>query len=158
MLEHTLSQNHQALQALGQAAGQVRAYSEGLAGQQRKVEEGHQLQMRLATLTEQSVSKLVDASRQQEVMLGQYRSTFEKYQGVFQGLDQELDRTLSTILTKMDQYNRNAERNFEALLKTANQYFPDIASTLKDANGDLREQLEELTDTLATGVAKLKTA
>lgn len=157
-LEQTLAQSNTALVALGQASGEVRAYTTSLAGLQRSVEDGQKTQLSLATLAQESVAKLTSASARQDELLERYRATVEQYQRLYTGLDQELDRTLSTILAKMDAYTKGVERSFEAVMRTANQHFPDIASTLQDANDRLREQLDELTGVLEDNARRLKSA
>jgi hypothetical protein len=157
-LEQTLAQSNTALVALGQASGEVRAYTTSLAGLQRQVEDGQKTQLSLATLAQESVAKLTSATARQDELLERYRATVEQYQRLYTGLDQELDRTLSTILTKMDAYTKGVERSFEAVMRTANQHFPDIASTLQDANDRLRQQLDDFTEVLETNTTKLKSA
>jgi hypothetical protein len=58
----------------------------------------------------------------------------------------------------MDAYTKGVERSFEAVLRTANQHFPDIASTLQDANDRLRQQLDDLTEVLEAGTQRMKSA
>lgn len=157
-LERTLAQSNTALSALGQASGEVRTYTTSLAGLQRQLEDGQKTQLSLATLAQESVAKLTTTTVRQEELLERYRATVEQYQHLYSGLDQELDRSLSTILTKMDAYTKGVERSFEAVLRTANQHFPDIASTLQDANDRLRQQLDDLTEVLETGTQRLKSA
>jgi tetratricopeptide (TPR) repeat protein len=148
ILEQTLSQNTQALRALGDASNQVSTYTLALAGLQQKVDEGQKTQLSLAMQSREAVAKLSETMDRQAAIVGQYQQTVEQYQRVFGGIDQELDRTLSAILVKMEAYTKSVERHFDTVLSSANKHLPDIAATLQDANDRLREQLDDFIDAL----------
>jgi hypothetical protein len=148
MLHATLQQNNEALRALGLAAGGVKMYTEGLAGLQAKLEEQGRVQTQVLSLSRDSIAKLTEAAQRHGEFLDQYRAVFSQYKGVFDGLDAQLGRTLTTILEKLAAYNRAVESNFKEIVASANSVIPSMAASLKDATDELREQLEELTDTL----------
>ena len=135
------------------AAAQVKAYTTGLAGLQRQVDEAQQKQAQLTQVSASSVSKLAEIYRQQEVLLNQYQETFERYRGVFEGLDSELARVLDTIVGQLQTYNRAVERNFDAIVTSANDVMPRMAGVLKQSAEELREHIDELSDALSKGVA-----
>jgi hypothetical protein len=148
VLHATLQQNNEALRALGAAAGGVRTYTEGLAGLQAKLDEQGRVQTHVLSLSRESIAKLTEAAQRHGEFLDQYRAVFGQYKGVFDGLDAQLARTLTTILEKLAAYNRAVEENFKAIVASANDVIPSMAASLRDATDELREQLEELTDTL----------
>jgi hypothetical protein len=148
ILHATLQQNNEALRALGVAAGGVKTYTEGLAGLQAKLEEQGRVQMQVTSLSRESVAKLSEAAQRHGEFLEQYRTVFNQYKSVFDGLDSQLGRTLTTILEKLAAYNRAVENNFKEIVTSANSVIPGMAASLKNATVELEEQLVELTDTL----------
>jgi len=147
-LERTLTQNNDALLALSGASNEVRTYTTALAGLQQKIGESQQTQLSLAMQSREAVTRLSEAMDRQAAIVTQYQQTVEQYQRVFGGIDQELDRTLSTILVKMEAYTDGVGRHFDTVLASANKHLPDIAATLQDANDRLREQLDEFIEAL----------
>ena len=155
VLRTTLGQNHEALAALGAAAGEVRTYTNSLAGLQRQIDEGHKTQNQLALITRESVNKLVEAAGRHDEFLRQYHGTFEAYRGVFEGLDTQIAAVLEAILERVQQYNRSVEQNFRAIVTSANEVMPRMANTLKGSTDDLKDQLDELSDVLEKSTKRL---
>jgi hypothetical protein len=149
MLQSTLARNNEALRALGGAAESVKAYATGLAGLQGKIEEQSRVQVQVTALSKESVAKLSEAAGRHQEFLDSYRALFAQYKAVFDGLDARLASALTTITEKLGAYNRAVEGNFREIVASANNVIPSMAASLKDATDELREQLEELTDTLA---------
>ncbi len=148
ILQATLVQNNEALRQLSTAAGGVKTYTESLAGLQSKIEEQSRSAAQVTALSRESVAKLSEAAARHQEFLDAYRAIFGQYKGVFDGLDNQLARTLNTILEKLAAYNQAVESNFREIVASANNVIPNMAASLKDATDELREQLEELTDTL----------
>lgn len=156
VLQATLQQNNDALRALGVAAGGVKTYTEGLAGLQAKIAEQSTAQTQVVMLSRESVAKLTEAAQKHGEFLEQYRAVFSQYKGVFDGLDGQLAKTLTTIVERLNDYNRAVEKNFREIVTSANGVIPNMAASLKNATEELREQLEELTDTLEQANGKKK--
>jgi ABC-type transporter Mla subunit MlaD len=155
VLRATLDQNNQALTALGGAASEVKAFTVGLAGVQRHMEDGQKTQMQLATISQQSVAKLVEAAGRHDEFLRRYEITFEQYRGVFDGLDGQIGQILETILERLQQYNRSVEANFRNIAESANNVVPRMAGVLKSSTDELREHLDELSDVLERNASRL---
>lgn len=158
LLQGTLDQNHKALAALATAAGEVKTYTTGLAGVQRQLGEGQQAQLQVATIARESIAKLAEAGQRHEEFLAKYHATFEQYRGVFEGMDQEIGRTLETILERLQSYNRSVESNFKAIVDSANVVMPRMASVLKVSTDELKEHLDELSDVIEKSTARLTAA
>lgn len=155
ILQTTLTQNREALQALGGAASEVKAYTTGLAGIQRQIEEGQKAQAQVATLSREVVAKLADAAERHDEFLNQYRQTFQQYRDVFDGMDSRIAAVLETILDRLQQYNRGVEQNFRAMVDSANNVMPRMAGVLKASAEEIKEHLDELSDVLDKGTARI---
>jgi hypothetical protein len=103
----------------------------------------------LAVLSKESVAKLAEAASRHQEFIGVYKSLFGQYKDVFDGLDARLASALTTILDKLAAYNRAVEGNFREIVASANNVIPSMAASLRGATDELREQLEELADTLS---------
>lgn len=158
VLQVTLDQNHKALQALGSASSEVRTYTTGLAGIQRQVEEGQKAQVQIATLSRDAVAQLAVAAASHKEFLGEYRSTFEQYRAVFDGLDGRIGAILETILARLQQYNNAMEASFRSIIASANETMPRMAGVLKSSTDDISENLRELGDVFEKTTARLATA
>ena len=157
-LQATLDRNNTALEALGRAAGEVKAYTTGLAGIQRQIDDGQKAQVQLATISQQSVAKLAEAAGRHEQFLQQYEATFQRYRGAFQGLDAQVGQILETILERLQQYNRSVETNFRLIVESANNVMPRMAGVLKSSTDELKEHLDELNDVLEKGATRIAEA
>lgn len=157
-LQATLDRNNTALEALGRAAGEVKAYTTGLAGIQRQIDDGQKAQVQLATISQQSVAKLSEAAGRHEQFLQQYEATFQRYRGAFEGLDAQVGQILETILERLQQYNRSVETNFRLIVESANNVMPRMAGVLKSSTDELKEHLDELNDVLEKGATRIAAA
>jgi archaellum component FlaC len=154
-LQATLDRNNTALEALGKAAGEVRAYTTGLAGIQRQIDDGQKSQVQLATISQQSVAKLAEAAARHDQFLQQYEATFQRYRYAFEGLDAQVGQILETILERLQQYNRSVEANFRLIVESANNVMPRMAQVLKSSTDELKEHLDELNDVLEKGATRI---
>jgi archaellum component FlaC len=154
-LQATLDRNNTALEALGKAAGEVRAYTTGLAGIQRQIDDGQKSQVQLATISQQSVAKLAEAAARHDQFLQQYEATFQRYRYAFEGLDAQVGQILETILDRLQQYNRSVEANFRLIVESANNVMPRMAQVLKSSTDELKEHLDELNDVLEKGATRI---
>jgi archaellum component FlaC len=157
-LQATLAQNRLALEELGAAASQVRAYTDSLAGLQRGLGEGQEAQKQLAIVAGQSVAQLHEAADRHEQFLSHYRETFERYQGVFVGLDTQLAQVMEKIVDGLQAYNQTVEQNFKAITESANSVMPQMAGVIRQSTEELSEQLDELSDVLEKGATRIAEA
>ena len=157
-LQGTLEQNNRALGAMHQAAGEVKAYTEGLAGIRKQIADGQQEQTRLATMSRESVAKLTEAAAKQEQFLAQYETTLRQHQAAFATVDTQVAQVLDTILQRLQAYNRTVEQNFRAIVESANNVMPRMANVIKSSTDELKEHLDELNDVLGKGAERLAAA
>jgi hypothetical protein len=157
-LQSTLEQNNRALGTMHQAAGEVKAYTSGLAGLQRQIADGQQEQARLATMSRDSVAKLNEAAARQERFLKEYETTLQQHQRAFATVDTQVAQVLETILQRQQTYNRTVEQNFRTIVESANSVMPRMANVLKASTDELKEHLDELNDVLGKGAERLATA
>jgi ABC-type transporter Mla subunit MlaD len=158
ILRETLENNHKALTALGGAASEVKAYTAGLAGIQRQIEDGQRAQNQIATLSRETVAQLAQAAEKHREFLSEYRNTFEQYRSVFNDLDGRIGSILETILERLQQYNRSVEQNFRVIVDSANNVMPRMAGVLKASTDEIKEHLDELSDALEKGTARITVA
>jgi len=156
VLQATLDQNNQALGALGRAAGEVKAYTEGLAGIRVQIAEGQTEQTRLAAISRESVLKLTEAAAKQDQLLTQYDASVRQHQQAFGQIDTHMGAILSTMLDRLQQYNRSVEQNFRSIVESANNVMPRMANVLKASTDELKEHLDELNDVLGNGTRGLQ--
>jgi hypothetical protein len=154
VLESTLGRSAEGLQAMQQAAAEVRTYSTGLAGLQSRLGDAQNAQAQVTVATRQAVEALGTMTQRHEELLSQYDSTFTHAQAVFGGLDERLRRVLETILEKVQQYNIGVEKNFQVIVGHMNTTMPQMGEVLAGAAMELRDQVDELTGVLATANGK----
>jgi len=149
ILESTLAKSADGLQAMQQAASEVRSYSMGLSGLQGRLGDAQSAQAQITVATKQAVEALSAMSQRHEALLTQYDATFTHAQAVFGGLDDRLRRVLETILEKVQQYNVGVEKNFQVIVGHMNTTMPQMGEVLSGAAMELRDQVDELTEVIA---------
>jgi hypothetical protein len=154
VLESTLGRSAEGLQAMQQAAAEVRTYSTGLAGLQSRLGDAQNAQAQVTVATRQAVEALGTMTQRHEELLSQYDTTFTHAQAVFGGLDERLRRVLEIILEKVQQYNIGVEKNFQVIVGHMNTTMPQMGEVLAGAAMELRDQVDELTGVLATANGK----
>jgi hypothetical protein len=157
-LKATLDQNNQALDAMGRAASEVKAYTEGLVGIRTQLVEGQKEQARLATISRESVLKLTETAAKQEQFLAQYDASLKQYEHAVKSVDGQVGAILSTMLDRLQQYNRSVEQNFRSIVESANDVMPRMANVLKASTDELKEHLDELNSALEQGATRIANA
>lgn len=147
-LRETLQQNQGALAAMGQAAGQVKSYSEALAGVGRNTENIQKQQAQTAVQVSEAVAQLRLASERNQLLLNQYSSVFRQSEETFSQLDERIGSVLQTILVRINDYNSAVENNFRAIVSVSNEHVPRMADTFQNQVSALGEQLEELVEVM----------
>lgn len=155
-LKDTLQQNQQALAAMGQAAGQVKSYSEALAGVGRSTESVQKQQAQTAVQVAEAVAQLRLASERNQLLLNQYSSVFRQSEETFAQLDERIGTVLQTILARINDYNGAVENNFRAIVSVANDHVPRMADTFQNQVAALGEQMEELIEAMEGANRRLR--
>ena len=154
-LQQTIAENAQVLARIADASRQVQSYSTALAGQGATLETLNKQQVQITAQLKDTSANIGAAFGRHDDFLKQYRQTFERYEGVFKGLDSTLATTLATIQKGMQLYTQSVEDNFLKIVKTANQMLPDIVKKLDAQTGEIADQIEELSDVLGKGLERL---
>ena len=154
-LQETIKENAQVLNRIGEASRQVQVYSAALAGQAGTLENLNKHQVQVTANLKQTSANIDTAFQLHDEFLKQYRQVFERYEGVFKGLDTTVGNVLSTIQKGLNQYTQSVERNFQEIVKTANEMLPDIVKKLDAQTGEIGEQIDELNTALAKAVERL---
>jgi len=154
-LQQTIGENAQVLAKISDAGRQVQTYSTALAGQGTTLENLNKHQVQVTAQLKETSANMGAAFRLHDDFLKQYRQVFERYEGVFKGLDAMLGSTLATIHKGMQLYTQSVEDNFDKIVKTANQMLPDIVKKLDAQTGEIAEQIEELSNVLGKGLERL---
>jgi hypothetical protein len=156
VLESTLAKSNEGLQAMQQAASQVRNYSEGLGGLQARLGDAQSAQAQVTVATNQAVESLKLMSQRHEALLSQYDTTLTHAESVMGGLDDRLRRVLDTILEKVQQYNVGVSKNFQEIVRHMNTTMPQMGEVLSGAAMDLRDQVDELTGVIAKATRSIE--
>jgi chromosome segregation ATPase len=154
-LKETIQENAGVLARIGEASRQVQTYSTALAGQAGALVDLNKHQVQITAQLKQSTGYIDSAFQRHDEFLKQYRQVFERYEGVFKGLDATIGGVLTTIQSGMQKYTQSVEHNFQEIVKTANQMLPDIVKKLDAQTGEIAEQIEELSDVLGKGLERL---
>jgi chromosome segregation ATPase len=154
-LQQTIAENGQVLTRVADAGRQVQAYSTALAVQGATLENLNKHQVQVTTQLNETAANIAAAFRLHDEFLKQYRQVFERYEGVFKGLDVTLGATLATIQKGMQLYTQSVEHNFQEIVNTANKMLPDIVKKLDAQTGEIAEQIEELSNVLGKGLERL---
>jgi ElaB/YqjD/DUF883 family membrane-anchored ribosome-binding protein len=154
-LQQTIAENSQVLARIAEAGRQVQTYSTALAGQGATLENLNKHQVQVTAQLKETAVNVGAAFRLHDEFLKQYRQVFERYEGVFKGLDTALGSTLATIHKGMQLYTQSVEHNFQEIVNTANKMLPDIVKKLDAQTGEIAEQIEELSNVLGKGLERL---
>jgi ElaB/YqjD/DUF883 family membrane-anchored ribosome-binding protein len=154
-LHQTIAENAQVLARITEAGRQVQTYSTALAGQGVTLENLNKHQVQVTTQLKETAANVSAAFRLHDDFLKQYRQVFERYEGVFKGLDATLGSTLATIHKGMQLYTQSVEHNFQEIVNTANKMLPDIVKKLDAQTGEIAEQIEELSNVFAKGLERM---
>lgn len=155
-LKETLQQNQQALAAMGQAAGQVKSYSEALAGVGRSTETLQRQQAQTAVQVSEAVAQLRTAAERNQLLLNQYSTVFRQSEETFSQLDERIGSVLQTILARLNDYNGAVENNFRAIVSVANDHVPRMAEAFQNQVAALGEQMEELIEAMEGANRRLR--
>lgn len=147
-VQRTLDQNATGLRALQDAAAKVEMLSASLQGTATNLTRTQETQLRTAEAARGQLVKLEEMSRHHDDCLRQYNIALQNAQQLFGQLDDKLGATLDLILDRMQQYNGGVERNFETIMRHVNETMPSMGNILHSATEELRDQVEELTDTI----------
>jgi uncharacterized phage infection (PIP) family protein YhgE len=86
--------------------------------------------------------------REQVVVADRSRQTFEAAQEVLGSLDTQLAGALQSMVDRMQDYNRQVEKNFEIILTRVNERMPELFERLEASLQQVGETVEELNDTV----------
>src|SRR5208283_2657564 len=91
------------------------------------------------------VEELRETGTQNQRILEEYRRVLEEAKTVFNGLDQQVAKVLTTVNAGMRDYVQTVENNFGVIVKHSNDFLPEISRTLQTQTQQLERQLDELT-------------
>ncbi len=154
-LTDLIGQNATALDRMAEASRQVQAYSSGLAGQTKGMNDLLEHQRQLSAHFLQSSANVRDSFAQHEKLLAQYRTVFQEYKSVIDELDVNLGKILGTLHTGLRDYNQSIENNFREVVKISNEMVPEISSLLKTQVDELSGQFEELGTVISSAVERV---
>lgn len=159
-MRQTLQENQQALASIKSLTGQLEALSMGLVSVSKASSEQTEAQFRAVSMTSQATASLKSvaeaALERHETLLRAYRTAFEKYQIGLANIDRHLASIFGSIHEGMVKYNGTVEANFRGIVDAANKTIPPMASALRAETDQLAEKLEELSEVLDTGIARLR--
>lgn len=143
-------------QVLSQTGTRVREINEAAAAFRSVAVEANTLTTTLRETVEQHrrstenavgmVSRIGEVATTQVQAADKAKIAFETADHIMNGLDEQLDRTLQVIVSRMQDYNTQVERNFEKILGAVNQRMPELFTRLEGALQQLNLAVEELTD------------
>lgn len=92
------------------------------------------------------VSRVGEVAATQVQAADKAKVAFETADRIMDGLDTQLDRTLQVIVSRMQDYNAQVEKNFDKILGSVNQKMPEYFTRLEGAVEKLSYSVEELTN------------
>jgi hypothetical protein len=145
VLSEVLNKNAEALRSMEAAAIQVQGYTTALTVVGRNADDILHRQTEAVTHSRKVVEDLKETGAQNQRILEQYRRVLEGAKTVFDGLDQQVEKVLTTVNAGMRDYVQTVENNFGVIVKHSNDFLPDISRTLQTQTQQLERQLDELT-------------
>jgi len=122
--------------------------STALAGTATKVTRTQEAQQKAAEAAATQLVSLEQMSKQHDDLLGRYDDALGHARELFTQLDDRLGGTLDLIIDRVQQYNAGVEQNFRVIMEQVNGTMPAMGNLLHTATEELKEQIEELSDTL----------
>lgn len=90
------------------------------------------------------VSRIGDVVEEQKQAADKAKVAFKAADTLMNELDTKLDRTLQVVVSRMQDYNTQVEKNFEKIIGSVNQKLPELFTRLEGYLQDLSEKVEEL--------------
>jgi len=145
VLSEVLNKNAEALRSMEAAARQVEGYTTALTVVGRNADDILHRQTEAVVQSRKVVEDLKETGAQNQRILEQYRRVLEEAKSIFGGLDQQVEKVLTTVNAGMRDYVQTVENNFGVIVKHSNDFLPEISRTLQTQTQQLERQLDELT-------------
>jgi len=145
VLSEVLNKNAEALRSMEAAARQVEGYTTALTVVGRNADDILHRQTEAVVQSRKVVEDLKETGAQNQRILEQYRRVLEEAKTIFGGLDQQVEKVLTTVNAGMRDYVQTVENNFGVIVKHSNDFLPEISRTLQTQTQQLERQLDELT-------------
>jgi ABC-type transporter Mla subunit MlaD len=147
-VQRTLQESGGGLRSLNDAAAKVEMLTGALSGTATNVTRTQEAQLKAAEASRAQLVTLEQMSTQHNELLGRYDHALRNARDLFTQLDDRLGSTLDLIIDRVQNYNAGVERNFQVIMEQVNTTMPSMGNLLHTATEELREQVEELSDTL----------
>lgn len=147
-VQSVLAETGQRVRDMQAAAESFRSVATEAGAMTRTLREAQATQLKAAEATGGIVQSTGEVVKRQAEVVRMSQETYGEAARVLEGIDEQLASALQTISTRMQDYNRQVEKNFETILKTVNAKMPELFERLEGLLQQVTEAVEELNDTL----------
>jgi ABC-type transporter Mla subunit MlaD len=149
-VERVLAETGSRVRELTDVAAVFRSVATEASTMTRSLKESQDQHRRAAEAAAGMVARIGEVASTQVQAADRAKVAFEAADRIMDDLDTQLDRTLQVIVSRMQDYNAQVEKNFEKILGSVNQKMPELFTRLEGALQQLGQTVEELTDVVGS--------
>ncbi|SEG46603.1 Methyl-accepting chemotaxis protein [Bryocella elongata] len=153
-----LQQNGTALQQLGAASAEVRGYTADLRAQAQSLGTVVSGQVSVADRLSGAATKVQEALNDQEARLNRYASSLQQFEKVMEDLDKRIAAVLQEFGRGFNDYQASVSKNFDSIVKIANELIPRASTGLETRVAEFTEQMTGFTEAIQDEIKKVKGA
>ena len=147
-VERVLAETGQKVRDLQEAAAAFRVVATEARTISQSLRESQDQHRKASEAAAGMVSRVGEVAQTQVQAADRAKVAFESADKIMAELDQKLERTLTVIVTRMQDYNTQVESNFEKILKTVNAKMPELFDHLTASLQQMSDSVEELSDSV----------
>jgi DNA anti-recombination protein RmuC len=147
-VQSVLAETGERVRDMQAAADSFRSVATEASAMTRTLRDAQASQLMTAEITGGIVKSTGEVVERQAAVVRLSQETYGEAARVLDGIDEQLASALQTISTRMQDYNRQVEKNFETIIKTVNARMPELFERLEGLLQQVTEAVEELNDTL----------
>ncbi len=153
-----LQKNGDALKKLTAAGAEVRGYTSDLKAQSVSLAAIVVGQGNVAGKLATAAGSIEDALNHQDQRLQRYESTVQQFESVMGEVDKRIAAVLQEFGKGFSDYQEGVRKNFDSIVKIANELLPSAALGLEAKYEEFADQMTNFTDTMIEQIEKVKGA
>lgn len=153
-----LQKNGDALKQLAAAGAEVRGYTSDLKAQSGSLAGIVVGQGNIAGKLATAAGSIEDALNHQDQRLQRYESTVQQFESVMGEVDKRIAAVLHEFGKGFSDYQEGVRKNFDSIVKIANELLPSAALGLEARAEEFTDQMTTFSDTMIEQIKKLEGA
>lgn len=151
-----LQQNGDNLKQLGAASAEVRGYTADLRAQAQSLTAVVTGQANVTDRLAIAAGRVQEALNEQEERLRRYSGTIQQFETAMSDVDKRIAAVLQEFGKGFNDYQEGVKRNFDSIVKIANDLLPKTALGLEARVEEFSDQMTTFSDTIVEQLRKLE--